>query len=99
MIDCLNSLGHNTIISRHNKNNNICHLCTPCPHSSKCFMARCIKKSDFSVTIHSNLVSSNMLSNTTRLTSNNFAVSNMIEQRGLAMINMSHDCNNRGTCL
>ena len=71
MINRLNGLGHNAIISRHDKNNLVCHLSSTGTHRSKRLMPRGIKKHDFLV-VDIDDIRSNMLRNAPKFRIGNF---------------------------
>ena len=64
MVNSLNCLWHNTIISGNYKNSDICRLCTSHTHSSKCLMSRRIKECNL-LTINFYYRCTDVLCNTT----------------------------------
>ena len=89
-------LWHNAIISSNDKNNDIRRLGPASSHRCKCSMTWCINKTYFTM-IGRYAISTNMLRDPTSFTINNLCIPHIIKQRCLAMINMTHDCNHRGS--
>src|SRR3989304_2850774 len=98
MIDSLNGLRHNTIVSSNYKDYNISNLCPARTHSSKCLMTRRIKKYNlFPVCLYN--VCAYMLSNASCFPFCYPCLTYGIKKRGLSMVNMSHNSYNRRTSL
>ena len=97
MVDRLNRLGHDTIISRYNNNCDIRHLRTTGTHRRKGLMTRCIQESDATTIGQLHVVSTNVLCDTTSLTRNHIRITDIIQQRGLSVINVTHHGDNRWT--
>ena len=97
MVDSLNGLRHNSIIGSDNDNSDISYFSTTGTHSSKCLMTRSIKESNMSSVFKFDIVSTDMLCYTSSLSCNNIGVADMVEQRGLTMVNMSHNSYDRRT--
>ena len=65
VIDSLNRLRHNAIISRNDQDSNISDLGTACTHSSKGLMTRRIKEDNLLV-VDTDLIGTNVLGNSAR---------------------------------
>ena len=65
MIDCFDSLWHNTIISSDNENNEICYLCAASTHGGKGSVSRSVKENNISI-FKFDMVSTDMLSDISR---------------------------------
>jgi len=82
MVYRLFRLGHDTIVSSNNKDNNIRNLCTSCPQCGKGFMARRIEENDI-LSLEVYLVSADMLGNTPCLCLRDFCLPDCIKKRSL----------------
>ena len=97
MVDSLDSLRHHIVVGSHNNDSHIGHLRTTGTHSGKRLVTRCIQERNLLAACESNVISTNMLGYTTRFTSNDIGITNIVEQRSFTMVNVSHDSNNRRT--
>jgi len=97
MIDGFHCLRHDTIVGCYNNNSDICYFCSTSTHSRKGFMTRCIQESNTTAVRQLHIISTNMLSDTTRFTGNHIRITDIIQQRSLTMVNVSHHRNNRWT--
>ena len=88
---------HDWVVRRNDDNHDIGNLCTTSTHSSKGFVTRSIKESNLTAILQCYTICTDMLGNTTCLTSNHIRVTDMVEQRSLTMVNMTHDSNDRST--
>ena len=78
MVDSFNSLGHNTVVCRNNKNCNVGSLCTACTHFCEGCVTGSIKEGDVgAVKIYS--VSTDMLCDTARFCGGNLCVSDSVK--------------------
>ena len=97
VIDSFNSLRHNTVICRNNQNCDIgCHS-APCTHSGECGVTRSIKKCNF-LTVNVNLISTDCLSDAACLGRGDFCITDSIKDRGLTVVNVTHNANYRRSC-
>ena len=94
MVNRLNGLRHNTVVSSNNQNSNIRRLGAAHTHSSKCLMSRCIQECNLlSPYIYS--ISTDVLGNTARLSGGYITLSDCIQKRGFTVVNMAHNADNR----
>ena len=94
MVDGLDGLRHDAIVSCHNDNNDIRYFRTTSTHGSKRFVTRSIEERDFLAIWQIYVISSNVLSDTTCFTSDNVGTTNIVEQRCFTVVNVSHDGDN-----
>src|SRR5690606_11027334 len=67
-----------------------------CTHTGKSFVTRSIQEYDFAFrSLHQ--ISTDMLSNTTKLTGGYLGVTHVVEQTRFTMVNVTHDRNDRRT--
>ena len=93
----LYGLRHNIIISGYNDNGNICDLGTTGTHSGERLVTWSIKECDMLSVLKLNVISTDVLCNTTSLTSNNVSLTNIVKQRCFTVVNVTHDSYNRST--
>ena len=60
-------------------------------------MTRSVKEGNAVTVLQLNIVGSYVLSNTTSLTSNDVGIADVVQERRLTMVNVTHDSNNRST--
>ena len=96
MAQSFHCLGHNTVICRNNQNYDICNLGTTSTHHSKGFVTRSIEEGNYTL-VGLNLISTNLLGNSTRFTCGHIRITDCVQCFSLTVVNVSHDCNNRGT--
>ncbi len=94
MVNSLLGLVFHPVICSNNQDNNICHLGTTGTHFSKGSMARSIEEYHVALA-GTHIIGSNMLGNAAGLTQSHISFTNGVQDRCLAMVNMTHDCYNR----
>ena len=88
---------HHRVVCSNDDNHNISNLCTTSTHSSKCFVTRSIKEGNLASVLKCHTIGTDVLGNTTCLTSNYIRITDMVEQRSLTMVNMTHDSHDWST--
>ena len=99
MIDCFLRLRHHVIIGSHNNDSNIRYFRTTCTHSGKRFVTRSIEERDTATVFQLHVICTDMLCNTSGFTGNYVRLTDIVEQRSLTVVNVSHHCNNRSARL
>ena len=94
VVDSLDSLRHHAVIGCNDNNSHIGNLCTTSTHSGKCLVTRGVKEGNL-LTIQLNRVSTDVLSDTSSLACDNIGLTDIVEQRSLTVIDMTHNCYNR----
>src|SRR4030095_1066961 len=87
-------LRHHCIISSDHDNCNVRYFSTTGTHSRKRFVTRCIEECDMLAIWKCHFVSTNVLRDTTGLPGNYICITDIVQQRGLTMVNVTHDRNN-----
>ena len=95
MVNCLNGLGHNTVVGGNNQNCNIGSHGTTLTHGSKCGVTGGVKEGNL-ISVVVNPVSTYMLGDTACLCVCNGGVTNGVEQGCFTVVNVTHN-NNNGT--
>jgi len=93
MINSFFSLRFHPFISGNYNDRYIGNIGTPSSHCRKSFMSRSIKESNF-IFINLNLISSNMLSDTTCFTCHYIGIAYIIQNRSFTMVYMTHNGHN-----
>ena len=88
--DCFASLRHDTVIGGDDKNRDISRLGTACAHLSKGRVAGRVDERDQAI-VGRRLVGADPLCDTARLALGNVGATDVVEQRGLAVVNVSKD--------
>ena len=86
---------HHRVVSSHDNDSDIRHLCTTGTHSREGLMTRGIEESNAMAVLQLHVVSTDVLGNTTSLTGNHVGVADVVEQRGLTMIDVTHHRHDR----
>ena len=89
--------GHHTVVGSHDDDGDIGHLRTTSTHSGEGFVTRSIEECDSTTILQLHVVSTDVLGDTTSLTSNHVGFADIVEQRGLTVIDMSHYSDNGRT--
>ncbi|MPN35709.1 hypothetical protein SDC9_183207 [bioreactor metagenome] len=79
MVDGFNGLRHNPIIRSYDQHHNVRKVCPPGSHGGKRFVPRRINKG-YPVSIDRNLISPNVLGNTTCFTRDYVSFANFVQQ-------------------
>ena len=93
VVDSLNSLRHDIVVGSYNDDSDIGNLSTTSTHSSKRFVTRSIEECDMTTILQSYVVSTNVLCDTTSLTSDNVRFTNVVKQRSFTVVNVTHHSN------
>ena len=98
MVDGLDSLRHDAVVGCNDQNGNIGYLSAAGTHGSKCSVARGIEERD-RLAADLNAVRTDVLGDAAGLTLDDLGLADSIEQRSLAVVNVTHDNNDRITRL
>ena len=90
MRNSLLGLRHDVVVGCDDDDCNIGHLCTAGTHGSKCLVARSVEEGHMTAVLQGHVIGSDVLRNATCLTGDDVGLTNIVEQRGLTMIDMSH---------
>ena len=99
MVDSFFGLRHHVVIGSHNDDGDIRCLGTAGTHGGKRFVTRSIEERNLAPVFQCHVVSTDMLRDTTRLTGNNICLTDIVEQRGLTVVYVTHHRYNRSTRL
>ena len=88
---------HHGVVGCDDDDGDIGNLSTAGTHGSERLMTRGIKEGDATTIRELNIVGSNVLGDTTSLTSDDVGVADVVEQRSLTMVDMTHHRNDWST--
>ncbi len=94
MMNGFDRLRHNTIVCCHYQDYQIGRLCTACTHCGKCLVAWCIEKGYYPLRCFY-MIGAHVLRNAASFTARYPRLADMVEQRCLAMIHVTHDGDDR----
>ena len=94
MTESFKGLRFNSVIGRDYKDDNIGDVRSASAHGGKSFVARGVEKGDTMVA-PLNGIGTDVLSDSTRLSSGDFGPANGIEQGGFSVIDVSHESDDR----
>ena len=97
MVDSLNCLRHDAVVSCYNDDSHVSHLSTTGTHRRKRLMTRSIKECNPLAISKFNMICTDMLSDTAGLTSNHIRITDVVEKRSLTVVNVTHHGNYRWT--
>ena len=92
MLDGLPRLRHDAVVRGHHQNHDIGRLGAARTHGSKRFVTGGIEEGDHA-TVGCHMVGANMLGNAAGFASSHFSAANVVQQRGLAVVNVAHHRN------
>ncbi len=89
-------LRHDAVVGGHDQNHDIGGLGAACTHGGKRRVARGIKESDHA-TLGLDVIGTDVLGDTAGFADRHLGTTNVVEQRGLAMVDVTHDGHDRRT--
>lgn len=96
VVDRLPGLRHDAVVGRNHQDHDIGHLGTTGSHGGKGFMAGGVEEGDFAA-VELDVIGADVLRDAASLAGNDVGFANCIQERGLAVVDMSHDSDNRRT--
>ena len=98
VVDRLDGLRHDAVVGSHDQNDDVGHLGTTGTHGRKGGVARGIDEGDLAVVDH-DLRSADGLGDAARLAGSDTGVTDGVEQARLAVVDVTHDGDDRGARL
>ena len=83
-------LRHHIVIGSDDDDGDICHLGTTGTHGGERLVTWRIEESDVLAVLHLHVVCTDVLRDTTSLTCNHVGLANIVEERSLTVVNVSH---------
>ena len=99
MVDGLLGLRHHVVVGSDDDDGDVGHLGTTGTHGGEGFVTGCVEEGDDTTILQRHVVGTDVLRNTTGLTGNHVGLADVVEQRGLTVIDVTHHRHNRGTRL
>ena len=99
MINRLYGLRHHVVVGGNDDNHKVGHLGAAGTHSRKRLVTGSIEECDMAPVGQLHIIRTYMLGDTACLTGNNISFANIVEKRSLAMVDVTHDGDNRRTAL
>ena len=96
MVDGLDGLGHDAVVGSNHQNCNIGHVGTAGAHGGECLVARGIQEGDEAV-VDLDLICTDGLRDAAGLACSDVGLTDGIQNTGLAVVNVTHDTDHRGT--
>ena len=94
VLDGLHGLGHDPIVRRHHQDDDVGDLGAAGPHGGEGSVARGVKEGHHAARrLH--VISADMLGDAAGLTRRHLGATDVVEQRGLAMVDVTHDGDHR----
>ena len=88
---------HDRVVGSDDDNHDIRHLCAAGTHGCERLMTRRVEERHLAAVLQRHAVRTDVLGNAAGLTGYHVGVADMVEQRGLAVVDMAHDCHDRST--
>ena len=95
VVDGLDRLRHHGVIRRDDDDRKVGQLCSTCAHGGERLVTRGVQKCDSSAVRKLHVVGADVLRDASRLTGDDIGFTNIVEQRGLTMVNVSHHRDDR----
>ena len=99
VVDGLNRLWHDSIVGSDDDDGDIRHFRTTCTHSGKRSVTRGIEERDMLSVLQFDVISTDMLGDTTCLTGDDVRITDVVQERSFAVVNVTHDGDDRATRL
>ncbi len=99
MVDGLDCLRHHIVVSGNDDYTDICHLGSTGTHGGERFVTRGVEECDMAAVGQLHIVGADMLGDTSGLTGNDIGFTDIVEQRSLTMVDMTHNGHYRRTVL
>ena len=96
MVDGLDGLGHDAVIGSNDQNGDVSHVGAAGTHGGECLMARSIEEGDEAV-VDLDLIGADGLRDAAGLACGDVGLADGVEDTGLAVVNVAHDADDRGT--
>ena len=93
VVDSLNGLGHDSVVSRDNKNSDIGYLSAASAHGGERLVSGGVEEGD-GLAVYLNAVRADVLGDSARFTRGYVGVADSVENRGLAVVDVTHNNNN-----
>ena len=97
VVDSFDGLRHDAVVGSHDDYDKVGNLRTTGTHSGKRLVTGSIEEGYVAAIGELHIIGADVLGNTAGLTGDDISLTDVVEKRGLAVVDMTHDCNNRRT--
>ena len=94
VVDGFDGLGHDAVVSGNDQHHHVGHRGAVCPHFGERFMAGCVDEHD-PLAVLDDVIGADRLGDATSLAASDIGRADLVEQRGLAVVDMPHDRHDR----
>src|SRR5262249_43137654 len=98
VVDGFTRLWHHTVVGGHDDDGDVGHLGAACAHGGERLVARSVEECD-QAAVDRDLIGADVLRDTSGFTSGDTRIADVVEQAGLAVVNVPHDGDDRGSGL
>ena len=91
VVDGFDGLGHDFVIGGDDDDSDIRHLGTAGTHGCESFVARGVEEGNLAAVGSGDLVGTDVLGDAARLTGNDVGLADIVKERGLTVVHMTHD--------
>ena len=99
MVDRLDRLRHQPVIRRDDQDNDVRHIGAALAHFGEGFVARRVEEGDEVTALGLDLIGADMLRDAAGFAAHHIGAAQRVEQAGLAVVDVAHDRDDRGTRL
>jgi hypothetical protein len=90
MVDGLDCLRHDAVVGRHHQHHDVSRFRAPRAHGREGFVTRRVEEGDHSA-LRFDVIGADVLRNAARLAGRNLGAADVVEQRSLPMVDVTHD--------
>ena len=95
MVDGLLGLGHDAVVGSNDNDGNVRYLCTTGTHGGKRFVTGSVEECNVASILQFHVVRTDVLCNTSGFTGNHVGLADVVQQRGLTVVYVTHNRYNR----
>ena len=95
MVDGFLGLWHHVVVGSDDDDGDVGDLRTTSTHSGEGFVTRGVEEGDFATILEFHVVSTDVLGDTTSLTSDDVGIADVVEERRLTVVNVTHHSDDR----
>ena len=97
VVDGFLGLWHHVVVGSNDDDGDVGDLRTTSTHSGEGFVTRGVEEGDFATILEFHVVSTDVLGDTTSLTSDDIGIADVVEERRLTVVNVTHHRDDRRT--
>ena len=97
VVDSFHGLGHDAVVGGHDDDTDVGDLGAAGTHGGERFVARGVEEGDVTAVAEAHRVGADVLSDAAGLTGDDVRLADVVQQRGFAVVDVTHDGDNRRT--